>query len=149
MTTQRPLPVRDALSAEYWAAAERHTLVLARCSECAAFALPPEPTCRLCGTSTPAFRYERVAGHATVRSWTVVHRATLRGFADLVPYLLVDAELAEQPEVRMIGRLMNGPETTLQVGDPVRIAFEDVADGVAIPAFVLDDAAGPAQEAAS
>lgn len=59
------------------------------------------------------------------------------GFADQVPYLLVDVELAEQPGLRLIGRLLDGPETVVHIDDPVCIGFEDLAGGVAIPAFTL------------
>jgi len=51
-----------------------------------------------------------------------------------VPFVLVDVELAEQPDLRMIGRLLD--DAMPGVGDAVRVAFEDVAEGVAVPAFV-------------
>lgn len=137
MTTSRPIPVPDTGSAPYWAAAARHELALARCAQCARFEMPPGLTCSHCGTTEPAFRFERVSGRGVVRSWTVVHRASLLGYAGEVPYLLVDVELAEQAGLRMIGRLLDGPDTALREGIPVRVAFEDIAPGTAIPAFVL------------
>ena len=135
----RPLPVPDEGSAEYWAAAARHVLVIPRCAQCGGLAMPPGEICRLCGTSTPDFRFEPVSGRGKVRSWTVVRKASLLGFADAVPYLLVDVELAEQDDLRMIGRLLDGPDSIVRVGDSVRVAFEDVAADIAVPAFVLAD----------
>ncbi|MFI6314577.1 Zn-ribbon domain-containing OB-fold protein [Nocardia fusca] len=76
-----------------------------------------------------------MSGLGVVRSWTVVYRASLLGFAGEVPYLLVDVELAEQAGLRMIGLLLDGPDTSLREGLPVRVAFEDVAPGTAVPAF--------------
>ncbi|MBC7303851.1 MAG: OB-fold domain-containing protein [Nocardia sp.] len=137
MTPARPLPVPDDRSAGYWAAAARHVLALARCTECDKFAVPPDEICPHCGTSTPAFRFEEVSGRGAVRSWTVVRKASLLGFADQVPYLLVDVELAEQRGLRMIGRLLDGPETVVRIGDAVQVAFEDLAAELAVPAFVL------------
>lgn len=133
----RPLPVPDAHSAPYWAAAARHELAIARCARCDRFEIPPGVVCAQCGTTDPAFRFEPVSGRGVVRSWTVIHRASLLGFTDEVPYLLVDVELAEQPGLRMIGRLLDGPDTALREGIPVRVAFEDVATGVSVPAFTL------------
>ncbi|MQY24150.1 Zn-ribbon domain-containing OB-fold protein [Nocardia macrotermitis] len=133
----RPLPVPDETSAEYWAAAARHEPVIPRCARCDAYSLPPEAICRHCGSTSPEFRFDRVSGDGVIRSWTTVHRATLTGFADQVPYLLVDVELAEQPDLRMIGRLLDGPNNGVHQGDSVRIAFEDVGEDTAIPAFVL------------
>jgi uncharacterized protein len=39
----------------------------------------------------------------------------------------------------MIGRLLDGPDAPLRVGDPVTAAFEDVAAGVSVPAWALAD----------
>ncbi|WP_280464105.1 Zn-ribbon domain-containing OB-fold protein [Nocardia carnea] len=136
-TPARPLPVPDSRSAPYWAATARHELAIARCARCDRFEIPPGAICSHCGTTDPAFRFEPVSGLGVVRSWTVVHRASLTGFAGDVPYLLVDVELAEQPGLRMIGRLLDGPDTSLREGIPVRVAFEDVAPGTAVPAFAL------------
>ncbi|MGI5218832.1 Zn-ribbon domain-containing OB-fold protein [Nocardia sp. CA-290969] len=137
MTTSRPLPVPDDLSAPYWAAAARHELALARCARCARFDIPPGLTCSHCGTTDPAYRFERVSGRGVVRSWTIVRRASSVGFAGEVPYLLVDIELDEQPGLRMIGRLLDGPDTELAEGLAVQVAFEDIAAGTAIPAFTV------------
>jgi uncharacterized OB-fold protein len=63
----------------------------------------------------------------------------LPGFEQEVPFLLVDVELGEQKELRIIGRLLDGPETAIRIGAAVRVAFEDIAPGVAVPAFVLSE----------
>ncbi|NKY33239.1 hypothetical protein HGA13_09180 [Nocardia speluncae] len=136
-TPPRPLPVPDARSAPYWAATARHELAIARCARCDRFEIPPDSICSHCGTSDPAFRFEPVSGRGVVRSWTVVHRASLAGFTEEVPYLLVDVELAEQTGLRMIGRLLDGPDTALRDGVPVQVAFEDIVPGTAVPAFTL------------
>ncbi|MGD6749684.1 Zn-ribbon domain-containing OB-fold protein [Streptomyces sp. BH105] len=141
MSASRPVPVPDAQSAPYWEATARHTLVLARCGRCTAFVLPPDPTCPHCHTTDPDFSYEPVSGRGTVRSWTVVRQSALPGLADEVPFVLVDVELEEQAGLRMIGRLLDGPDAPLCVGDRVRGAFEDVAPGVCVPAFTLGEVA--------
>ena len=38
----------------------------------------------------------------------------------------------------MIGRLLDGPDVQLRIGDRVTAAFEDLAPGIAVPAFVLE-----------
>jgi len=38
----------------------------------------------------------------------------------------------------MIGRLLDGPDVPLRIGDRVTVAFEDLAPGIAVPAFALD-----------
>jgi uncharacterized OB-fold protein len=81
-----------------------------------------------------------VSGRGTVRSWTVVRQALLPGFEDELPFVLVDVELVEQPDLRLIGRLLDGPDALdadLHAGDAVVVGFEDLAPGVAVPAFEL------------
>ena len=141
MTTQpgasRPVPVPDELSAPYWAAAARHVLAIARCSRCQAYAIPPGQACPACGSTDPDYCWQEVSGSGIVRSWTVIRMSFLPGFDRDLPYLLIDVELAEQPELRIIGRLLDGPDAPVAIGTRVKAAFEDVADGVSVPAFTL------------
>lgn len=133
----RPVPVPDESSAAYWAAAARHVLAIARCSRCESFAIPPGQACPHCGSTDPEYAYQEVSGQGNVRSWTVIRQSFLPGFDSDLPFLLVDVELAEQPELRMIGRLLDGPDAAVRAGAMVRVAFEDLADGFSVPAFTL------------
>ena len=135
--TGRPVPVPDGSSAPYWAAAARHALAIARCSRCGSFAIPPGQACPHCGSIDPEYAFREMSGRGTVRSWTVIRQSFLPGFDSDLPFMLVDVELAEQPELRMIGRLLDGPSAPVRIGAPVTSAFEDLADGVSVPAFTL------------
>jgi hypothetical protein len=84
----------------------------------------------------PAFAFEPVDGGGTIRSWTVMRQSFLPGFD--VPFVLVDVELLAQVDLRLIGRLIDGPDVPLRVGAPVRMVFEDLMPGVAVPAFELE-----------
>ena len=137
MTTQRPLPVPDETSAPFWAAAARHVLTVARCGQCGTLALPPDVVCTACGSTEPGYQFTPVSGRATVRSWTVVRQAFLPGFDNEVPFVLVDVELAEQADLRLIGRLLDGVDAELSIGAEVRVAFEDLTAEIALPAFEL------------
>jgi uncharacterized protein len=134
---ERPVPVPDPQSEPFWRAAADRVLVLARCAQCRAMCHPPEAVCPYCGTTDPSFEFEPVGGAGTVRSWTVIRDSFLPGFDDDVPFVLVDVELEDPPDVRMIGRLVDGPDARLQPGAAVRVAFEDLAPGVSVPAFEL------------
>jgi uncharacterized protein len=135
--TERPVPVPDEASAPFWSAAAEHVLTVARCAECGQFTMPPDLVCPHCRTTNPRFEFTPVSGHGTVRSWTVVRQAFLPGFEDDLPFVLVDVELVEQKELRLIGRLLDGVEADLHVGDAVVVGFEDLAPAVAVPAFEL------------
>jgi hypothetical protein len=132
----RLTPIPDERSAPFWNATSEHVLSVAQCGVCKKFAHPPDAVCPHCGSTDPSFVFTPVSGRGTVRSWTVVRRSFLPGFE--VPFLLVDVELDEQPELRLIGRLVDGPDAQLQVGNAVHAVFEDIAPGVAVPAFALE-----------
>jgi uncharacterized protein len=143
----RPVPVPDEVSAPYWAAAARHALAVAQCSRCGSLAIPPGPVCPGCGSSDPQYAWRDVSGRGTVASWTIIRQSFLPGFTADVPFLLVDVELAEQAGLRMIGRLLDGPDAPVTLGAPVRAAFEDIpgedggtgttGTGFSVPAFTL------------
>jgi uncharacterized protein len=134
----RPVPVPDDTSAPFWEAAASHALTVARCSRCRAFTIPVDVVCPHCHSTDPKFAFEPVSGRGSIRSWTVIHQSFLPGFDDDLPFVLVDVELDEQSDLRMIGRLLDGPDVPLHLGDRVTVAFEDLVSGVAIPAFVLE-----------
>jgi hypothetical protein len=71
----------------------------------------------------------------------VLHQSALPGFDADLPFMLVDVELAEQAELRMIGRLVDGPGAPVAIGARVTVVFEDIAEGVAVPAFALEGGA--------
>lgn len=137
--TERVLPVPDEASAPYWEACSRHQLALPRCSACGQFTLPPDLTCPHCHTAQPAWTFEPVKTGGTVRTWTVMRHSFLQGF-DL-PHVLVDVELDQQADLRMIGKLVDGANVPLAIGDRVSVVFEDLGEGISLPAFRLETAA--------
>jgi uncharacterized OB-fold protein len=137
----KPVPVPDEQSAGFWSAAAGHVLALARCSRCGRFSHPPEPVCPGCLSAEPGFVFEPVPNGGTVRSWTVIRDSFLPGFADDVPFVLVDVELDVQPDLRLIGRLVDGPGAPVRLGARVTVVFDDLGDDVAVPAFALGERA--------
>lgn len=124
MSSGRPVPVPDETSAPFWAAASEGVLALARCDRCDHATHPPTPVCPACGTTEPAWRFAAVDGGGAVRSWTVLRQAFLPGFADDLPIVLVDVALDGAEDVRLVGRLLDGPGAALHLGARVAVAFE-------------------------
>ena len=137
-TLARPLPVPDEQSSPFWQAAAQGILTMARCSRCQSFCHPPDVVCPHCHSTDPAFAFMPVSGRGTVRSWTVMRQSFLPGFDQDVPFLLVDVELVEQPDLRIIGRLMDGPDADLHIGASVQVTFERLSPDIAVPAFALE-----------
>lgn len=134
----KPVPVPDGPSAGFWDATRAHVLAIARCARCSTFVHPPGIVCPSCLSTDPQFAFVPVSGRGTVRSWTVLRDSFLPGFRDDLPLVLVDVELDEQAELRLIGRLVDGHEAMLHLGDRVATVFDDVAPGVSVPAFALE-----------
>ena len=136
----RPVPVPDERSAPYWEAAAEHVLTVARCSRCADVLHPARHRVPALPQHRPGVRLRAGQRAGVVRSWTVVRQSFLPGFDDDVPFVLVDVELEEQADLRIIGRLLDGPDAALHLGDRVvaRPRFERsiAVDGVRrVPAF--------------
>jgi uncharacterized OB-fold protein len=74
-----------------------------------------------------------VSGDGTVYTYTVVRHPTHFAFADKVPYVLAIVELAEGP--RLVTALVGAAPEEVRVGQPVRVVFREVADGVTLPYF--------------
>lgn len=134
---KRPVPVPDEQSAPFWQAAAEHVLSVARCARCREFSHPPSDVCPRCGSTNPDFVFTPVEGAGTIRSWTIMRQSFLPGFDRDVPFVLVDVELSVQRDLRLIGRLVEGPDAPLRLGALVRLAFEDIDAGVAVPAWAL------------
>ncbi len=127
------LPVPDEVSQPYWEACARHELTLACCADCGAFTHPPDVTCPTCHSLEPRFEFQPVVSGGKVRTWMLVRHSFLSSF-DL-PFMLVDVQLDEHPQIRLIGRLVDGPDTELKIGDAVSVVFDDLAPGISVPAF--------------
>lgn len=130
-----PLPVPDEDSAAFWSAAAEHRLVLARCTHCGRRAHPPGVVCAHCLHLDGDFEFAPVEGSGRIRSWIILHDSFVPGFE--VPFVLVDVELDAEPGLRLIGRLVDGPEAPLQLDDCVSTVFDDLAPGISVPAFAL------------
>ena len=77
--------------------------------------------------------FERVSGRGRIWSWVIAHPPVLPAFADKTPYNIVVVELEEG--VRMIGNLLNVPNEEIVEGMEVVVDFDDVEEGVSLPAW--------------
>jgi hypothetical protein len=93
-------------------------------------------TCPHCQTTEPDFAFVPVSGRGRVRTWTVIRRSYLQGFDS--PFVLVDVELEDHPDLRLVARLLDGEQPGLAVGAAVTARFEELAPGVCVPAFKLE-----------
>jgi uncharacterized OB-fold protein len=122
---ERPRPVVDPDSREFWRAAESGVLELSRCTACGRWEHPPRENCTHCAG---AMRMERSSGLGTVYSYIVMHHNTIPGFADVLPFAiaLVEFEDGCRLPARVVGEI--GWETL--IGFAVQAEFEQFAPGL-------------------
>ena len=116
----------DPTTAEFWAAARRHDLVIQRCGGCGRHQFYPRPHCLSCGSGDLA--WVQAKGTATVYSMTEIHMAPSPEFA--IPYVVAIVELDEGP--KMMTNLVNG---RCQIGDRVRLAWRAREGKPPLPVF--------------
>jgi len=83
----------------------------------------PEEICRTCGSM--AFTTRVVAPLGTVYSYTVVHHAVNPALEAAVPYVVVVVRLDEQPDVRVVGNLLDTAPGEAAIGLPVEAVWVD------------------------
>jgi len=136
-----PLPdLTDERTAEYFAGAARGELVLPRCDSCNRFVWYPEEECPHCGAGS--FTWTRVSGRGRVFTWTVVRRAFLPAFEEMVPFVTALVSLEEDPAVRIVSYIVDCEPDALAADLPVEavfrpLQFATVPDrSVPVPMFV-------------
>lgn len=124
-------PRLDPDNAEYFAAAADGRLVIQRCTDCGSPRFYPRLLCPDCHSD--ASEWMQASGKGTVYSYSVVWRAPLPQFAEMVPYAVALVDLDEG--VRMFTRI-DAPHDSIDIGDRVTCRMEKMSDDVGIPVFV-------------
>ena len=123
----------NAWTKPFWDAAARHSLVVAQCSVCGACRMPPTPFCPACQSQQIDWR--TLSGLGEVYSYTVVERAILPGMTDYLPYVSAVITLEGGGGVRLISNVVDVELADLAIGMKVMVAWDDLAEGVAVPRF--------------
>jgi uncharacterized protein len=128
----RPVPAPDELTAPYWAALNRHELVLQRCGTCGAFHHPPLEVCT-CGAD--AMTWVPVSGRASIYSFVVDYRLLVPGFSE--PYVIAQVNPVETEDdtVRIVTNIVGCRPEDVEIGMAVHVEFVEVAPGVTLANF--------------
>src|ERR1700738_3830481 len=147
----------DAENLEYFRHCAAHAFHLQACTACNLIRYPPTTACPWC--AQPAARWVAVEGRGSVHSSTEVPHAIQPAFRKHTPYLILLVDLDTQKgqptadeALRVVGNLTTAdgvlapPDMVRKVGigTRVRMVFTDVAPGLALPQWTIDEAAGSA-----
>ena len=144
----------DQENLTYFRHCAAHDFHLQRCASCALLRYPPTTGCPWCGH--PEADWTAVEGRGAVYTYAEVQHAVQPAFKEHLPYLILIVELdtqrgapTEHDALRIAGNLVTSegdlapPELVakLGIGTRVRMVFRDVAAGLAVPLWTLDDTA--------
>lgn len=125
------VPKEDSLTRPYWEGARRHTLLLQHCRACRHVWHPPTPICPRCQSKD--YEWKPASGRGTIYSHTIVHHPAHVAVQEKVPYLVALVTLEEGP--RVVANILNCPNGEVRIGMPVKLTFQEIADGVVLPQF--------------
>ncbi len=125
----RPLPEPTPESQPFWDGLREHRLRFQQCAACGQLRHYPRPLCDRCYSAE--IRWQESSGHGRIHSWTVAHHAFHPAFKRATPYALVTVELDDGVRMNAPWR---GELATLKLEQPVQIVFEDIAEGLTLPA---------------
>jgi uncharacterized OB-fold protein len=131
-----PVPAPDEASRPFFEGAAAGKLMLMRCARCGTYRYPARDRCDECWSTDT--EWVEASGRGTLHSWVIFHQVYHPGFADRVPYNVAIVELDEGP--RTTSNIVECDNADLYAGMPVRVTFENVAEGVALPRFQPADA---------
>ncbi len=126
-----PEPNRD--NEEFWAGCTAHRLVIQRCARCGTYRHLPVPVCSEC----TSFEWEWVesSGRGEIFSYIIVPHGVHPATLGAVPYNAVIVQLDDCGGVKLTSNLINAANEDIHIGMPVRVAWEDVGEGVTLPRF--------------
>jgi uncharacterized OB-fold protein len=144
----------DIENAEYFKHCNAHNFHLQQCSACNLLRYPPTTACPWCAHRES--RWMPVEGKGAVHSYTEIRHAIQPAFKPFVPYLVLLVDLdtqkgkpSEHEALRVLANLcapdgkLAPPDMVKRVGigTRVRMVFTDVAPGLSLPQWTIDEQA--------
>lgn len=144
----------DQENLPYFQYCAAHDFHLQKCDDCSLLRYPPTTGCPWC--SSPKATWTRVEGKGEVHSYAEVHHAIQPAFKGKTPYMILVVDLDTQrgkptadEALRVVANLatpdgqLAPPEMVKRVGigTRLRMVFSDVAPGLALPQWTIDEAA--------
>jgi uncharacterized protein len=134
---KRPRPALTQDNAFFFEGAERHELLIQRCSSCGVLRHPPRPACANCRS----FEWDTVtaSGRGTVYSYVVNHYPQVPAF----DYPLVVALIELEEGTRLVANVSGIEPDEMAIGMPVKVSFVAFDDELTLPVFTKIPAAIP------
>jgi uncharacterized OB-fold protein len=125
-----PLPALDPDNREFWTGGADGRLIIHRCGTCRRWTHPPMPVCRHCRSMD--MHAEPSLGTGRVLTYTVNRHQWLLDLP--TPYVIAIVELDDEPDLRLMTRLIDVDPDEVRIGARVSVRFEQLED-VWLPLF--------------
>ena len=122
-----------SLTNPFWQGAREGKLCLQRCSTCSHVEFYPKKYCSHC--LNDSLEWFEASGLGTIHTFTVIHRAPSKEFAEKVPYVVALIDVDEG--ARLMANVLS-PIEEVKVGSRVEVIFEEKEDKV-LPQFKLSE----------
>lgn len=116
-------------SGPFWEGIKNKQLLMQKCKECGTWLNPPRPMCPKCRSAESEWVPSK--GKGAVYSWVTYNESPHPAFK--APYSAVLIELEEGP--RIVSNLVDIKPEDIQIGMPVEVVFEDVAEDLTLAKF--------------
>lgn len=128
-----PFPVPDDLTRPFWEAANRHELVIQKCSACSEYQHPPRAACVHCGGGQ--LDWTKVSGKGTVYTFIVDHRNEVPGFDGNYVFAFVNPVESSKPTTRITCNILECDPADVYIGMPVEVMYKEIKPGITLPEF--------------
>lgn len=131
MPSDKPLPELDNWNKPFWEACKEHRFIMQKCDATGQIWYPPAPI-------SPATRDEKwswvdISGRGIVWSMVQMHQKYFAGFADEIPYMVIQVQLEEGPMI--LSNIVGCDPNDVKIGMTVKIVFDDTDPNISLPKF--------------
>lgn len=131
METQKPIPVIQSWTKEFWKATKQGKLLVQHCNDCQANIFFPKKVCPECWSDN--LTWIESCGKAKVYTFTLMMDMVEPKFMADLPYVLAMVDLEEG--IRMTTRIVNCQPEDVSIGMDVEVVFQEISAECALPVF--------------
>lgn len=132
METQKPIPVMQPWTKEFWKATKQGKLLVQHCNDCQINIFFPKKVCPECWSENLC--WIESSGKAKVYTFTTMLDMVEPKFMGDLPYVIAMVDLLEEG-IRMTTRIVNCKPENVAIGMHVEVVFQDVSEDCALPMF--------------
>jgi enoyl-CoA hydratase/carnithine racemase/uncharacterized OB-fold protein len=131
METQKPIPVIQPWTQEFWKATKQGKLLVQHCNDCNSNIFFPKQVCPECWSKD--LTWIKSTGKAKVYTFSVMLDQVEPKFMGDLPYVIAMVDLEEG--IRMTTRIVNCKPETVTIGMNVEVVFQEVSPECSLPMF--------------